>query len=396
LLLPSLYIFWPEVAPSVGWILLGAGLALTMLLMSTRSSLGKERRPSHRLITVFLACFTLALYLYTLGPTVGQADTFEFQVVAPTLGIAHPTGYPLYILSGKIFSLLPFGSVAWRVNLTSAIFGTTAVVLVFQLIYRLTGRSLVALAASLALAFSRVFWSQAVVAEVYALHNLFVTAVLLLILVDQGGGVWLARGRSSEEPLVRGLNAKARGVWWLYGLSLLLGLSLANHLTTVLLFPAVVVALLFVRPRPSWKEGLIAAGLFLLGLSLYAYIYVRWPALHNGVWMSLHEFWRYVTGQQFGDALRWRAWLTDATRYQVVGRLLRESFGWPGLILGVVGLLSLAFRGWRAALLTVLVFLAYIWYIMCRMCQYFCCRHIWCWRCGWDLAWLPSWPCPRV
>ena len=63
--------------------------------------------------STLLDALCLALYLRTLGPTVGQADTFEFQVIAPTWGVAHPTGYPLYILCGKLFSLLPLGSVAW-------------------------------------------------------------------------------------------------------------------------------------------------------------------------------------------------------------------------------------------------------------------------------------------
>jgi hypothetical protein len=300
-----------------------------------------------------LAALCLALYLRTLGPTVGQADTFEFQVIAPTWGVAHPTGYPLYILCGKLFSLLPLGSVAWRVNLTSAVFATVAILLLYYVgkwgnwkVGKWGSREMGALAA-LALAFSRVFWSQAVVAEVYALHNLFVAAILLLLINS------LSAPRASRLSL----------------LALLLGLSFANHLTTLLLLPAVGLTLLLARPRLEWRPGKnsvwTAAGLFLLGLSLYLYIYFRWPALHDGVWMSWGEFWRYITGQQFGGALRLEAWYTDRTRYEILWRLLREPFGWPGLVLSAIGLAWLALKSWRVALVTGVTFAAFAWYALC-------------------------------
>lgn len=338
LFLVGVYVFWPEVAPTVGWTLLSGSL----LLSAGLSTAGAP---------VLLAFITLALYLRTLGPSVGQADTFEFQVVAPTLGVAHPTGYPLYILCAKLFSLLPVGGVAWRVNLTSAVFATAAVLMVYQLVRvmsarvggqgdREAARRAAAGAAALALAFSHVFWSQAVVAEVYTLHNLFVALIL-----------WsLVTSHSSRFTF--------------YVLFFTLGLSFSNHLTTALLLPAVGLALLLARPRVSLKSWLVAAGLFALGLSFYLYIYVRWPALHDGVWMSPGEFWRYVTGQQFGGALRLEAWRTDPTRYAIVGRLLREPFGWPGLALSVVGLAWLMLKRWRVALVTGVTFLAFAWYAL--------------------------------
>ena len=428
LLLAAIYVFWPGVAPLVGWTLLGGSLALLFVGQDGILSKGQDT-----ILPYMLAATTLALYLRTLGPTVGQADTFEFQVVAPTLGVAHPTGYPLYILCGKLFSLLPLGSIAWRVNLSSTVFAVAAVLFVYRLVLRISesttlvpgaqrkanervsesanervsefasqriGASLAALVAALALAFSRVFWSQAIIAEVYALHNLFI-AIILFILVDLITSPQFANPlplRSGDSPaLPQGHPIGTLGRCWdgvaggatpsqcpcgrdniHYPLStihfpltaLLLGLSFANHLTTVLLLPAVGLTLFFVRPRVSWR-GLkansvwVIAGLFLLGLSLYLYIYFRWPMLHDGVWMSPGEFWRYITGQQFGGALRLDAWYTDPTRYQIVGRLLREPFGWPGLALGAVGLVWLAIKKWRVALITGVTFLAFAVYALC-------------------------------
>src|SRR4051812_43036105 len=63
-----------------------------------------------------------ALYIATLAPSVMPGDYAEFQFSAAILGVPHPTGYPLYILLGKLFTMLPVGDVAYRVNLSSAVY----------------------------------------------------------------------------------------------------------------------------------------------------------------------------------------------------------------------------------------------------------------------------------
>ena len=160
---------------------------------------------------------------------------------------------------------------------------------------------------------------------------------------------------------------RGRRVWErsrIYALAFLFGLGLTNHLTTVLLLPALALTLMLVRPRLSWREWLFALAAFLLPLSLYLYVYLRWPALNEGVWMSLSEFWRYVTGQQFGGALRLDAWLTDPTRYDIVARLLRDPFGWLGLVLSVCGLIWLALKRWREALVSLMACVPFVWYAL--------------------------------
>ena len=130
---------------------------------------------------VLLLAYLLPIYLLTMGQDVGTADTFEFQVVIPRLGIVHPTGYPLYILLSKPLTFLPFGTVAWRINLATALFGLAAVSLLYLLGWRLTGRPLLSLAAAALFGLTTTFWSQAVEAEVYTLHALVVVAALLLM-----------------------------------------------------------------------------------------------------------------------------------------------------------------------------------------------------------------------
>ena len=103
---------------------------------------------------VALAAFIL--YLSTLAPTVlsrvaedGLYDAGLFQIRAYVLSISHPTGYPSYLLLAKLFTYLPVGDVAYRVNLASAVFGAVAVFLVFVVARQITGRILPSAAAAM-------------------------------------------------------------------------------------------------------------------------------------------------------------------------------------------------------------------------------------------------------
>ncbi|MEJ2151115.1 MAG: DUF2723 domain-containing protein, partial [Chloroflexota bacterium] len=125
-----------DVNPLRGLILL-AGVSVLIaggVFFGGRDLESKDRRSW--IVPLSLAALALLAYLLTLQRTVGRADTFEFQVTAPVLGVAHPTGYPLYILIGKAFSLLPLGKVATRVNLTSTVAAVIAVALLYLVLSR--------------------------------------------------------------------------------------------------------------------------------------------------------------------------------------------------------------------------------------------------------------------
>ena len=336
------YLFWPDVnLLMAGILLIGAmGLSLALVL---RALVPDERRWLIRLaLLVALVVVVLAAYLRTMGQTVGAADTFEFQVVAPTLGIAHPTGYPLFILIGKLFSLIPIGSVAWRVNLVSVTFATATATLLYFLLARLTGQRAVAALAALCLASSRVFWSQAVVAEVYPLNAAFATAILFMLIVGQDAGSSTRRR-------------------WLCALAALYGLSLTHHLTMVILAPAIALGVWFARPGLRRWEWLLVGGCFLAPLLIELYIPLRWPALHNGAWMPLKDFLAWITGQQFGGAVQLGLW-RDVTRWRIVGELMLQAFGPVGATLAALGWAWLVARRRRIAAMTLVAFAGYFAY----------------------------------
>jgi hypothetical protein len=127
------------------------------------------RSPAHPLTVALFLAF-LAIYVRTAAPSVLSGDSAEFQLAAPLLGIPHPTTYPLYILLGKLATLLiPFGDLAWRVTLVSAACAALAVALFFLLARRVVGSSGAAAVAALALGLTPGLWNSATLAQVYPL-----------------------------------------------------------------------------------------------------------------------------------------------------------------------------------------------------------------------------------
>jgi len=232
----------------------------------------------------------LVLYSLTLCPTIYWGDSAELTTVVKVMGVSHPTGYPLYCLLGKIFTLLPARTIAWRLNFFSAACAAGAMVLVFLAIRTCffsapgkTGESLVyALVASTCLGVTYEFWSQAVIAEVYALNMLLLSAVLYVAL-----RWWRVPSRRDEI---------------LFGL--LAGLCLSHHLQSVFfLAPMGLLFMIRFGLGPSTKQRLVCVlGCALPPLLLYLYLPLRSlanPPIDWGNPETLRNFWWVVSGGQF-------------------------------------------------------------------------------------------------
>lgn len=210
-------------------------------------------RQRDRWTTGGIAGLTLAVYVWSLMPGIGfSGDAAKWQMLSAVGGIPHATGYPLYVVLIQAFGwVMPFGSAAWRTNLFSALCAAAAVALLFQLLRALAVRRSVAAATALTFAFTRTFWSQAVIAEVYTLHILFLVSILYC----------LARWRSG-----------GRNAYLMAGVALLT-LSFGNHLSTVLALPAVAWLVWSDRRRAvTLRNGLWAGVCAALGASQYLYL----------------------------------------------------------------------------------------------------------------------------
>lgn len=145
------------------------------------------------LVGAVAALISLGVYIWSAAPNVTLLDSGEFIVAAQHFGVPHPTGYPIWTILNWLFLLLPLGNAAWEVAIFSGLCASLAVGLCAALLsniqwWYLEGRlagplrflpPVIALAFSLMLAFSQSMWSQAVIAEVYALHALIVVLFLL-------------------------------------------------------------------------------------------------------------------------------------------------------------------------------------------------------------------------
>lgn len=192
----------------------------------------------------------LALYLRTLAPSLLYGDSAEFQTIAYTLGLGHPTGYPVYVLFAKLFTFLPIGEIAWRVNFFSAFCAALTVTIIFLIDCQLGAASIPALFGALTLAVAPLFWKQAAIAEVYAPGAAFLALVFYAVL------------RWRETKASR----------WLFLAGLLGGLSLGIHATVALSGLAILLYLaLSTRQRANWLHAILGA---LTGsiLSLAAFI----------------------------------------------------------------------------------------------------------------------------
>jgi hypothetical protein len=357
LALNVLYLAQPSVDLAFSRVLLAGSLWLVAVLAVWRTMPTAADFRWRWVGPLLVAAGLAPVYLLTMSSAVGAADTFEFQVVAPQLGIAHPTGYPLYLLLGKLFSLLPVGTVAWRVNLASAVYAVLAAVVIFWLARRLLRQPLGALVGAVAWGVAPVVWSQAIIAEVYTLHALIVAVALWLMvaLLDE----------ADSSPS----QSRRRGV----ALAFVIGLGLTNHLTTVFLIPPALLTALFlmrdarqgaIRPWSiDWRYLALVAAAFLLPLSLYLYLPLRWAAV-NGEPMGLTRFVDWVAGGRFQGALQWMAWLRDPARWGIVGRLIRDAWGWFYLGWAALGFLFLVLRRGRMALVLALTAAGFTFYAL--------------------------------
>src|SRR5215207_5939756 len=316
---------------------------------SSSDRIKRLRRWGSALLGGAVAIFVGILYIGTLAPTVlhySVPDTLDspmLQAEVSVLGVGHPTGYPMYMMLTHLFTYLPFGDPAYRVNLASAVYGTAAVLIIYLAGLRLCGLAVPAAAGALAFGLSGGFWAQAVISEVYTLEALLVALVVLVLLI------W----RESHNDR------------YLLLCAFLVGLSLTHHLTSVLLLPAVP-AFVFMTDRRVYSEAglmLKCAGLFLLGLLPFLYLPIR-AMMHA----PLNEAdpstpWRFlllVTGGSFlaessekgrhcsPSAL---ALADPSTKLALLGDHLLGQFSLVLMLVGVFAAVFLLFRDRAATVL---------------------------------------------
>jgi hypothetical protein len=316
---------------------------------------------------VFLAA--LLLYSWTLAPTVTLTDSGELILVAQGLGVAHPPGFPLWVILAHLASLVPVGNVAVRINFSSAVFAALACAVLTLVVAELMigaaylaawkraaqqrkkagdsriDRLLVfapALGAGLLMAFSRTLWSYATIAEVYTLNTLLILIVFFLML--RWRRCIIADRRDKGETVTIHDS-------WLYTAAAVFGLALGDHHVTVgLTLPAVAVIVYRTQGlRFFTSRRLIYAALISIAAMVAVYAYLpfaasRSPLINWGNPRSLQEIWWHITGRQYRVFLSFTPIMMGAQFVEFCRMLLRE-FGPAWLPLPLV----LALAGFATA-----------------------------------------------
>ncbi len=215
---------------------------------------------------------TLTFFVITLRPDVGGTeDSPKFQFVGRVLGTSHSPGYPFYAMATWAFGRLPIGTLAYRINLFSAVCGALACVCIFLTARRLGVTTLLSIAAALAAATSYPVWSNSVTAEVYTLAAVLSGFAVYWLIAFAQTSASLA---SELRRVRRGLGR--RGAWRLYAACAMWACGFGNHLTIVGILPAAVIYGIVkdravLRPRVAITAAIIG----LIGVAQYWFIAIR-------------------------------------------------------------------------------------------------------------------------
>jgi hypothetical protein len=299
---------------------------------------------------IALAIFLLCLFLYnaTLTPSLSYAspDGNELTTVAATLGLAHPTGYPLFTWLGFLFArLLPFGDVAHRTNLMSAILGAGGVAILFLIARQVALTRAVAAFAALLFGVSTTFWSQAVITEVYA-PNVFILALTVWLLLKAEGG----RRKDETELRESTIHPSAFSPHPFVLFAFVFGLSPGMHMSNLGFAPAFALFILLTDWRVITRPLTILAALaaFLLGLAQFAWLPLRAPTASDPLALAfapntLRGFYVYTVGA-FSN-LRFAFPITALPdRVVIYFSYLLQNFTVVGVALGLLGMWVLLAR----------------------------------------------------
>ena len=289
-----------------------------------------------------LAAF--ALYLRTLAPAAlpyslpDLADAAMLQMQACSLSITHPTGYPAWTMLSHLVTYLPFGDCAYRANLSSAIFSALAVGAVYGAGFVLTRSAVASAVGALGFGLTSIFWSQAVIAEVYNLNAFFVGVALIALLL------WRYRQRDGYLLLS----------------ALCVGLAMTNHLTSGLLLPGALLLVLLAERRKLLDPRLMlkSAGAFLLGLSPYLFLPLRAPSapMKANNPDSPERFWYVLTGGDLTGGFFAFGPAELLGRAGMYAEHLLANFNFVLLAAGICGFVALALRDAAVAAFTAFLF----------------------------------------
>jgi len=301
-----------------------------------------------RLVSLsFVFLFHLFFYLMTIAPTVTFWDAGEFIATSHILGIPHPPGTPFFVLLGRVWTLLPFATVAFKMNLFSTICGAVSATLFYLVISKIleawvddvkdrSAQVLInggGISAAICSSFMITVWENTTETEVY-----------VLALVTISLFAWITLRWRESLTLGKGGNSNL-----IILMSFIAGLSVGNHLMALLAGPPIILFILMINWRslvnPWTLVGIVV--MFALGLSIHLYLPLRAslnPSINEADPSTAEAFWEVLARKQYGSRSMFVR-TCDFFQYQVPLYFIyfKEQFGshllaWPFGALGLWGM----------------------------------------------------------
>jgi len=308
-------------------------------------------------LLLFLVCFVVLLR--TMAPTVYELDSAEFATGAAIMGVVHAPGYPLYTFIAHLFTLLPIGDVAYRVNLLSALCLALTAPVVYSMLSLLISDRRIAISATLLLIWSYYVWGSGTAAEIYA------PQILTLAMVG-----W-SLVKLSRNPQPGWKDALRTG--------LLFGLAVAMVQSSIFFAPGL--ALAFRLKRVSWRAsitaGVLCAVVMAIPLVYFPLRYQAHPefnkigyydatgAFHSFDFKTPGGILEAMSGEQFRPLFFSEGFLPTPARLATTFSWFWRNFLGVGLLVGLLGLFYLYHHQRRFLIAWLGFFVPYTYFYLC-------------------------------
>ena len=279
-----------------------------------------------------------SIYVLTLERKLIGGDSTWYALQIPEMSIMVPTGYPTFSMFLKLFTFIPIGDLAYRLNLFSAFFGGLTILFLFLTINRLIKNEVLSLSGSLMFAFLYPYWHVANRLEFDTLNSFFIALVFFSAVMY--GGIKNRR--------------------FLYFFFFSLGLSLTNHPIAFFVVPAILLYVIIINPKifKSIKAVLISILYFILPLLSYFYLLIRSRQGYGNV-TDLVKLFYYITGRNVTGRLHGGHFF-DKPLDQMLGVMgeylwiIYDNFGPALIVIALIGLAYLMKKNWKLGMCSIL------------------------------------------
>ena len=283
---------------------------------------------------------SFVIFLKTMNPSSFGYDTSWFHIQVAELAVGQTTGFPLAFLLGKLLTFLPFGTMAYKLNMFSVFWGAATVTVFVMIVSNLLKKEYyIALVSTLFFSFFRFFWTQTNRFEVYTFHTFLIGIVILF-------GVYWIQSKNNK---------------YLYLYYLFIGFSLTNHPISLFVLPALVFFPVFADWREviKIKKILIIIALIAAPLLLYLYIPIRSFQGHGNI-KTLEQFINYITGEEWKQQLGFKSFTILKTQIYGYFYPIKTDLNIAGLIILVIGEVMLFLKNRKYFFLMIVLLVSYV------------------------------------